>query len=289
MVHNVVRKAEMVKALGGPIGTGGLGAVAIRCDHGFRNFRDKVLPAVRAQGIKVAQAYNPRNWHYAENRGVTASELNSWVASADVEIMNHSANHRGADTEEALFDQIVNGLAEIEAELPAAAGQVWGFAPPGVSSGDYGGFKDGRTPASWRTFAGRTILEHHAVGTGYLSGTSRRVLDGQLRDGLGHITIDRRTLTELQDAVDEVAATGRGLQLMLHPSQLDIAGKLTTGDFAALVDYIVTKRDGHELVTLSPYELLVADASGPGGNGLNKDAARDPRKGRRALSPRDVC
>lgn len=233
MVHNSSRKAEMLSALSGPIRTGGLGAVAIRCDHGFTNFRDKVLPAVRAREIKVAQAYNPRNWHYAENSGVTAADLNSWVAAGDVEIINHSANHLSADSEGALFDQIVTGLAEIEAELPAAAGQVWGFAPPGVSSGDYGGFKDGRTLASWRTYAGRTILEHHAVGSGYLPGTSRRVLDGRIRDGLGHITIDRSSLTELRAAVDEVAASARGLQLMLHPSQLDKAGKLSAEDFTA--------------------------------------------------------
>lgn len=271
--NNSKLKAKMRDALGGPIITGGLGAVAIRCDHGFTNFRDKVLPAVRARGVKVAQAYNPRNWHYVENDGVTAADLNSWVAAGDVEVMNHSASHRGADTEEALFDQIVTGLAEIEAELPAAVGQVWGFAPPGVSSGDYGGFKDGRTLAGWRTYAGRTILAHHAVGTGYLAGTSRRVLDGQIRDGLGHITIDRCSLAYLQAAVDEAAASGHGLQLMLHPSQLNIAGKLAEEDFVALLDYIVAKRDAGEFVTLSPYELLVADSSGGNVSDLNRHAA----------------
>lgn len=273
MIHKSKLKAEMLSALDGPIITGGRGAVAIRCDHEFTNFCDKVLPAVKARAIKVAQAHNPRNWHYVENDGVTAADLNSWVAAGDVEVMNHSASHRGADTEEALFDQIVTGLAEIEAELPAAAGQVWGFAPPGVSSGDYGGFKDGRTLAGWRTYAGRTILAHHAVGTGYLAGTSRRVLDGKIRDGLGHITIDRRALADLQAAVDEAAASGHGLQLMLHPSQLNVAGKLTEEDFIALLDYIVTKRDAGELVTLSPYELLVADSSGGNVIGLNREAA----------------
>lgn len=282
--NNSKLKAKMYDALGGPIITGGLGAVAIRCDHGFANFRDKVLPVVRARGVKVAQAYNPRNWHYVENDGVTAADLNSWVAAGDVEVMNHSASHRGADTEEALFDQIVTGLAEIEAELPAAVGQVWGFAPPGVSSGDYGGFKDGRTLAGWRTYAGRTILAHHAVGTGYLAGTSRRVLDGQIRDGLGHITIDRCSLAYLQAAVDEAAASGHGLQLMLHPSQLNMAGKLAEEDFVALLDYIVAKRDAGELVTLSPYELLVADSTGGNVSDLNRHAGL-PRRQSSMITP----
>lgn len=261
MVPNAIRKAEMLHALGGPVATGGLGAVAFRFDHGFTNFRDIVLPAVQARGIKVAQAYNPRNWHYAENTGVTAADLNGWVAAGDVEIMNHSANHLGADTREALTDQIVNGLAEIEAELPAAAGKVWGFAPPGVSTGDYGGFKDGRTPAGWSTFAGRLILEHHAVGTGYLAGTSRRVLDGQIRDGLGHVTIDGRAVADIKADVDEVIASRKGLQLMMHPSQLNASGKLSTSQFLEVLDYVVAKRDAGELMILSPYQLLAADAT----------------------------
>ncbi|MGP5715675.1 hypothetical protein ACTXO9_07265 [Brachybacterium tyrofermentans] len=262
-VAHAIRQTQFLHAMGGPIDTGGLGAVAIRCDHGFTAFRDKVLPAVKARGIKVAQAYNPRNWHYPENEGVTAADLNGWVAAGDVEIMNHSANHLGADTAPALRDQIVTALAEIEAQVPAAAGKVWGFAPPGVSSGNYGGFNDGRTPEGWDTFAGRLILEHHAIGTGYLAGTSRRILDGTPRDGLGHITIDGQSLASLKAAVDEVIAARQGLQLMLHPSQLDATGKLSTAQFTELLDYIVAKRTAGELVTLSPYQLLVADATRP--------------------------
>lgn len=262
-VAHAIRQTQFLHAMGGPIDTGGLGAVAIRCDHGFTAFRDKVLPAVKARGIKVAQAYNPRNWHRAENEGVTAADLNGWVAAGDVEIMNHSANHLGADTAPALRDQIVTALAEIEAQVPAAAGKVWGFAPPGVSSGNYGGFNDGRTPEGWDTFAGRLILEHHAIGTGYLAGTSRRILDGIPRDGLGHITIDGQSLASLKAAVDEVIAARQGLQLMLHPSQLDATGSLTTAQFTELLDYIVAKRDSGELVTLSPYQLLVADSTRP--------------------------
>lgn len=267
MTQHAIRQNQMVQAIG-PVDTGGLGAVAIRCDHGFTNFRDKVLPAVKARGIKVAMAYNPRNWHYAENAGVTAADLNGWVAAGDVEIMNHSANHLGADARPDLYDQIVNGLAEIEAELPAARGQVWGFAPPGVSTGDYGGFDGGRGPEGWDTYAGQLILQHHAVGTGYLPGTSRRVLDGQIRDGLGHVTIDGRAVADIKADIDDAIASKRGLQLMLHPSTLDTTGKLSTAQLVEVLDYIVTKRDAGEIKALSPYQMLLADATrGPKDSG----------------------
>lgn len=258
---NHIRKAMFMQAMGGPIDTGGKAAVALRFDHGLANFQSKVLPAVKARGMKVSMAYNPRRWDLAENAGVTASMLNGWVAAGDVEIWNHSATHTPADDEATLYDQIVNGLAEIEAELPAAAGQVWGFNPPGVSSGNYMGFDDGRTPTGWDTYAGRLILQHHAVASGYLSGTQIRPLDGTIRDGQVHFTIDGLTVATIKGHVDSAIAQGGGLQLMLHPSQLDTAGKLTTAQFTEVLDYIVAKRTAGDLVTLSPYQMLVADAT----------------------------
>ncbi|MFC7465345.1 hypothetical protein [Brachybacterium sp. GCM10030252] len=261
VAQHEIRRAQFTSSMGGPISTGGRAAVALRCDHGCTGFAAKVLPAVRARGIKVAQAYNPRNWHRAENEGVTADDLNGWVAAGDVEIINHSANHLPADTQAALFDQIVNGLAEIEAEVPAAAGTVWGFAPPGVSSGNYGGFNDGRTPKRWGTYAGRLILQHHAIGFGYLAGTSQRVIDGTPRDGQGHVTMNRQSVAGLKASIDQAITNRTGLQLMLHPSQLDATGNLSTAQFLEVLDYIAAMRDAGLLVTLSPYEMLLADST----------------------------
>src|SRR5699024_10122246 len=89
-VQNSIRKTQFLYAMGGPIDTQGRGAVSLRCDHGLANFASKVLPVTSAMGMKVSQAYNPRNWGYSENQGVTASDLNGWVAAGDVEIWNHS-------------------------------------------------------------------------------------------------------------------------------------------------------------------------------------------------------
>lgn len=262
-VQNSIRKTMFMQAMGGPIDTGGKAAVALRFDHGLTNFRDKVLPLTKARGIKVSQAYNPRNWHYDENAGVTATDLNGWVAAGDVEIWNHSANHLDASDEAALEDTIVGGLAEIEAELPAARGKVWGFAPPGVDQENgYGGFGNGNSPEKWDTPAGRLILQHHAVASAYLPGTSIRPLDGTVRDGQSHITMDSISVATIKGYIDQAIAQRGGLQLMLHPSQLDQSGKLTTAQLTEVLDYIVAKRSAGELATLSPYEMAVADSTG---------------------------
>lgn len=245
----------------GPVDTGGRAAVALRFDHGLANFASKVLPLTKARGLKVSQAYNPRNWHYAENAGVTAAQLDSWVAAGDVEIWNHSASHAGADTPEALHEQIVAGLAEIEAELPSARGQVWGWNPPGVSTGNYGGYDGGKTPEGWETYAGRLILAHHAVASGSLLGTQLHTLDGQPRAGLARFQMDSQSVASIKAQID-VAIDGRkGLQLMMHPSLLDTSGNLTTAQLTEVLDYLVSKRTAGELVTLSPYELTVADST----------------------------
>lgn len=268
---HTTRQAMMMHAIGGPINTGGRGAVAIRIDHGFANFKTKVLPILRTAGIVPMITYNPRNWDRAENDGVTPAEVNQWVADGWVEISNHGAHHTAAETPEALEDVIAGGLAEIEEQLPAAAGQVWGFCVPGVQSGNWMGFMPGGTPENWDTLAGSLIMKHHAFGSGYLPGTSLRVLDGTIRDGLGHATMDSATVASLRTRIDQAIAGRLGLQLMLHPSQLDEAGMMTTAQLQQVVDYIVAKRDAGELAVLSPYQMMVADASlaqGAGDNGF---------------------
>ena len=240
----------------GPVSTGGKAAIALRCDHGLKAFRDVVLPLCEARGIIPAMAYNPRNWAYAENTGVTATDLNSWVATGRVEIMNHSANHLGAETETALHDQIVGGLREIEAELPAAKGKVFGFAPPGVSTGDYGGFDEGRTPEGWASYAGQLIAEHHAIGYGYLPETTISPLDGHIRDGRRHVSVEKTALADVKTRVDDAIAATGSLQLMVHPNELGKTGMMSVADFTALLDYVASKSS--QIMWLSPYQMAIA-------------------------------
>ena len=258
------RQTQLLTAMGGPVDTGGLGAVAWRIDHGFKNFRDIMLPIFRAAGIVPMITYNPRDWSRPENAGVTPAEVNQWVSDGWVEISNHAASHTSATGNEAIEDQIVNGLAEIEAELPAARGKVFGFcvAGSGGYTDDNGGtFTNGATPEQWGSHAGRLILEHHAVGYGYLPGTDLRVLDGTPRDGLSHLGTDTRPVSEFIVKIDQAIAQRKGLQIMSHPSNLGNEGYHDAASIQQIVDYIVAKRDAGDLAVLTSYQMMVADST----------------------------
>lgn len=259
-IQHEIRRTAFEHAFGGPIDTGGVGAVALRCDHGLANFARYVLPLTIERRITVSQAHNPRNWHLKENAGVTVEEMNDWVREGYVEVWNHSASHRGISTEEDIHDEIVSSLAEIEEQLPAAAGSVWGFNPPGIPGEDYAGFAKGATPENWTTAAGRAILSHHAVVSGHVPGTTQRVLDGRVRDGLTHVTLDARPVEDILARIDAVVRKRRGLQLMLHPSRLGMEGRMSAEGLAVILDYIVQLTSIGELKVLSPYQLLLADS-----------------------------
>lgn len=105
------------------------------------------------------------------------------------------------------------------------------------------------------------ILESHAVSTGAIPGTGPRVLDGQVRQAQGHVTLDAMTLARAQTWIGDAEAQRRGLQLMLHPSLVDTAGHITTATVEAILDHIVAERDAGRLTVLGPYDLMLADAT----------------------------
>ncbi|MFC7375405.1 hypothetical protein ACFQRD_09050 [Brachybacterium sp. GCM10030268] len=180
-----------------------------------------------------------------------------------MEIWNHSANHWGVNSHAAIHDQVVGGLREIQEQLPAARGKVWGFAPPSVSKGDYLGFRNGARPSQWDTHAGRLILRHHAVASAYLPNTAQRILDGNVRDGLAHVTIERLDSNAIREHLTFAETRRTGFQMMLHPSQLDLGGKLSSKSFEAVMDHIADLQEGGRIRALSPYELLLANSEQP--------------------------
>lgn len=259
--ENAIRQAQMIHHYG-RVDTGGLGAVAWRIDHGLANFKAKLLPIFRAAGIVPMITLNSRSWGNSENAGVTQSEVNQWVANGWVEISNHGATHSNVTGDEAIEAYVSEGLSELEAQLPAAKGKIFGFHIAGVGvTGAFGGFQGGSTPEQWGTTMGRAILRHHAFGSGHISGTDLRVLDGQIRQGLLHMATDARPVSEITAQIDAAIATGRGFQLMSHPSTLDTGELHTTAMIQQIVDYIVSKRTAGQLAVLSPYQMMVADSA----------------------------
>lgn len=252
LVQDFTRRRPVVK-------TGGKPAVALRFDHGLGNFRDMVVPALKRLNLPAAQALNGGDWDRAENGGVNASEVNTWVEEGWLEVWNHSLNHVAPPASATELEaQVKGGLDKLRADLPAAV--IDGYAPAGTS-GDTTGFDGGGTVASWwSTAPGRAILSTHAVATGYLDGTVYRTLDGEVRQGQSHYTVDTLTLDTMKARVTGAYTGARGVALMLHPSRLDTEGYLSSADFVAFLEWLAAERDAGRVVVLGYYDLLRADS-----------------------------
>jgi hypothetical protein len=252
LVQDFTRRRPVIKTNGKP-------AVALRFDHGLGNFRDNVVPALKRLNLPAAQALNGGDWDRTENDGVTAAQVNTWVSEGWLEVWNHSLNHVAPPaTEAALEEQVKGGLDKLRADLPAAV--IDGYAPPG-SSGDTTGFDGGGSIESWwNTAPGRAILRTHAVGAGYLDGTVYRTLDGEVRQGQSHYTVDTLTLDTMKARVTGAYTGARGVALMLHPSRLDTEGYLSSVDFVAFLEWLAAERDAGRVVVLGYYDLLRADS-----------------------------
>lgn len=241
----------------GQVLTGGLGAVALRFDHGLANFNTKIRPLLEARGLPYSLALNSRSWGLAENTGVTAAMVDGWVAGGLAEVWNHGADHADHTGAIALEDAIHTGLTELRAQLPSA--KIDGWVVPGVGGTNYDGFGVGDSMSAFAdTVAGRIIQRYHAVSTGYITNTHLRPLDGRIRQGMGHFTLDGVTVASAQFQIDAAISARTGLQLMTHPSLVDGSG-MSTANLTAVLDYIVAKRDAGQLVVLSPYKMMVAD------------------------------
>lgn len=256
---NAVRLDDFSFRRGGKKKTNGKGAVALRFDHGLNNFNTEARPLLEARTMKYLLALNSRGWTTTENNTVTAAMVDAWVAAGLCKIGNHGAHHNDATTYASLQDVIVTGLSELKAQLPSA--QIDGWFVPGVGGTNYNGFNGGQTPEHfYNTDAGRLILENHAVSSGAFPNTSQRILDGRIRQGQGHFTMDTSTTALIQAQIDLAITNKTGLQLMCHPSLLNTAGNITTANLATVLDYIQTKVTAGDLVLLDPYELLLADS-----------------------------
>lgn len=261
---NILR-TQLFRDAMGSVTTGGKGAIAFRFDHGLSKFNSIMRPLLEARGIKYSLALSARNFNAGENAGVTASMVNGWSGA---EVWNHGANqHQDESSVPGLTDQIVTGLAELQAAIPDK--QIWGYAVPGTGGSGQGGFFGGATAEQfYETAAGDLILTNHAVSSGSMSGTSRRPLDGRIRQGMAHFTIEAQTVARIKSEIDNAISNKTGNQLMMHPNLLNTEGYLTTAQLVEVLDYVVAKRDAGELVVLSPYEMVVAQLSTSGGGSV---------------------
>lgn len=253
LVQDFTRRRPIVKTNGKP-------AISLRVDHGLKNFKATILPALRRLNLKAAICLNAGDWARPENEGVTKEEVNGWVTEGVIEVWNHSLNHTPppADPVE-LERQIKGGLDQLRLDLPAAT--IDGYMPPG-GSGDTTGFDGGRSPETWwSTTPARMILQYHAVASGYINNSQYRVLDGEVRQGQLHYTVDTMALDDIQAKAQAAYTPVRGVQFMVHPSLLGSSGNITSADYVAFLEWVAGERDAGRAVVLTPYELLRADAT----------------------------
>ena len=239
------------------VSTGNKGAVMFRYDHNLTSFKQKVKPLHDSLNFPYCIAMNSRTWDDPSNSGASQSDVKQWIADGLCEVWNHTATHVDTDKAEELFDIIVNGRIELEQQLDT---KIHGFIVPGMAPTGMGGFGGGASYDVFsKTYAGSLIQAYHAVSSGSFSGTSHRKLDGKIKLGQAHYTIEKRTVASIKAHIDSAITNKTALQLMLHPHTLDMSGYLSTAKLTEVLDYVKSKVDAGQLVVLSPYQSLHAE------------------------------
>lgn len=251
---NFLRREQFTLRRGGPIGIGNKGAVAFRFDHGLNKFSDLVLPLLEKYSIPSTQAYFTDMFGESRREGAddrhTWDDIRAWAATCGVEPTSHSHTHSMVHGREAIEQQI-RGSAEILAEqIPASIIEM--YTVPGGGS-HY--FRGGASITDfYDTAPGRLIMDTYAVSTGFLGGNIRP-LDGQVRQGLRHTTIDEaKTMPAARTLITRAARVRGGTVLMMHPARLNHGKAFTsTSQLESILAHAAALRDQGqlELMTLS--------------------------------------
>lgn len=262
MQNNKARVDAFVRARGGSIGLGGVGAVAMRFDHNMANFRDIILPLLRARNLPWSLAVNTAQNHIDSpaNGGVTWAQLQGWALNDGGEVIAHSHTHADSTSTAAITANVTDMLPVLSAGLPMLKVEV--FTPPGTPGTNWLGFNVSDTPEHFTTkyAAAGAILNNFAVCTGHIPGLLRPLI-GQLTNGEDHMSMDSYTsASTVTNLLAQAQQLGAGVQLMMHPIALSQEGGITTAVLTQLLDWIAAERDAGRLRVLSLSGMLVADA-----------------------------
>nr|DAO35141.1 MAG TPA: hypothetical protein [Caudoviricetes sp.] len=241
---------------GGEIGTGGKAAIALRFDHWMDDFYSKVLPLLKKYNLPWAQAMNSRTDNQ-QSAGMNWGQLQSTAISTGGEVLNHSATHNDPKSIEAVVDEVVTGLAELESKLPLLP--IDGWMQPGTG-GRFMGYANYATREDFGTEAARIVMANHAVVYGHHGGVIHR-LDGRIRIGQRHRGMDNDTAANVKKDIDELIRVKGGMVLMVHPTKLNARGGTRLSEYEAVLSYIAQKRDEGELVVLSTTGLQAANCA----------------------------
>ncbi len=258
----VARREFLVGALrdrkGGTIGTGGKAAVCFRFDHWVKQFYEIGLPLLKKYNMPWAQALNSRTDNGHASGTMNWPEMQTACISTGGEVFNHAATHRDAQTDDALYDEVVNGREEIRQKLPLLT--IDGWMQPGTG-GSFGGLQPYRKEDDWTTVAGSLITSNHAVAYGYRG--SMMKLDGNPSVGQGHLSMDKLVASQVIATIDVAVKTRSGVVLMMHPNALDGSldnSKMTAAEFEKVLQHVAKLRAEGKLEVLSASGIQIADA-----------------------------
>ena len=258
MMLGDARRAAVVQAgiarRGVSVGTGGLGAIALRFDHHLDSFGTKVLPLLKKYRLPWGEMLN----YHGIGRGDdnwTWSKIATECHNSGGEVWNHSWSHSDVVTKEQARREVALGLSELKTNLPS----LWidSFAPPGQPN--MAGFEGQDTPEKfWRSHYGRMVLATHAFSRGYWPGSYQPLYAPNLI-GAQHATIDKQSVAWVKGYVSGAMRSRTGATIMLHPNYLDSTGYMTTAQLEEILAYIADLRDTGQIQVLSCAGILVGD------------------------------
>ena len=254
---------------GAGIGVGSKAVVSLRFDDWQAAFKANVFPLLLSRGLPAGYAHISRFDQQSDwTAGVTWDDVKTWWKNG-VEVWCHGTDHKDPTPNgyAGLVDQIVTAKAEIEARGLPVMGWMQPGATPLTAATPYGtSFLDLSDFAS--TPAGRLITSTYGMSCADTFG-QYRILPQRVPYGMAHFTVsDGMSLPAAKLLIDNAIAAGCGVQLMCHAGNLGGSG-MPVASYAALLDYIVTKRDAGLVEVLTPSGLANADKSASRFNMLN--------------------
>lgn len=272
-VHQHAMRLSHLRARVGAPRMGGKAAVTLICDHGTNNFASIVLPALKAAGLRCTLALNSQMYdsavynHAAHENQTTWSQIRGWATTDGIEIANHGRTHKDATGNAAIRLEIEGGREDLETNLPGVP--IDTFVQIGTTgTGDkWDGFNDALTlDRYWKTYAGRVILDSHALVTGQVphGGTPTRVypLDGHPPQGASGYWLDggQSGIDTAKTKIDEAVTAGRGVILRLHPYLIDWPNQISAAQLTEFFTYLKTRQDAGEINVLTYREWALSVA-----------------------------
>ena len=251
---------------GGVIGTNGATPVSLSFDHGYVNFRDKVLPHLRRLGLPSTSAFNQGQLGRGENEGISWPQLQEFGLNYGVEFAHHGYSHTDISDASTNVERITNALTSsidlVKTQMPEVVADA--FILPGVGGTNYDGFNGGAEPESWWDHpAGRALMQHFPVVSAKRRGVAVPLMQGEdLSFGSDRLGWDTANGADtLKSHIQSLAGTTMGVKCFMHPSQIGLAGKISEAKLVETLEWLAAERDAGRIEVLTVSGFAYADVT----------------------------